>query len=214
MVQVAASILAGDFTALGSELERVDSADSLHLDVMDGQFVPNISFGPPVVDSIREGTTLPLDIHLMVAQPDDFVQRFAEVGARTITIHAEACPHLHRVVNEIHLSGAKAGVAINPGTGVHAVDAVLDTVDRVLVMSVDPGFSGQSFLPTTLEKVQQLEGRTDVEIAVDGGIGPSNSRDCLEAGADMLVSGSAIFQSEQPAETIQELKQWDKVTKP
>jgi ribulose-phosphate 3-epimerase len=206
MVRIAPSILAADFAELGRELDRVEAADSLHLDVMDGQFVPNISFGPPVLAAVRERTSLPLDVHLMTERPGEFVSRVADRGARAITVHAETCPHLHRVVDDIQSLGAEAGVAVNPGTAVHAVEAVLGQVDRVLVMSVDPGFGGQEFLPATLEKVRRLDGE-DVEVVVDGGVGPGNARRCLEAGADVLVAGSAVFGREDPAGAIRALRE-------
>lgn len=211
MAKVAPSVLAADFAELGRELERVTQADALHLDVMDGQFVPNISFGPPVIDSIRTETTLPLDVHLMIEQPGQFVERLASADVRTIVVHVEACSHLHRIIDEIRATDVNVGVALNPGTGLHAVRPVLDKLDRVLVMSVDPGFAGQEFLPSTLEKVWTLDETSDVEISVDGGVGPATATQCVEAGADVLVSGSAVFGSDDPGRTVQELQQYGKL---
>jgi ribulose-phosphate 3-epimerase len=207
MVDIAPSILSADLTALGDALERIRVADRVHLDVMDGHFVPNISFGPPVIASVRERTQLPLDVHLMVERPADYVADLAALDVQTITVHAEVCPHLFRTVDEIQAHGVDAGVAINPATSLEAVEAILGRVDRVLVMSVDPGFAGQSFLPEVLPKVRTLDATSDVEIEVDGGITPVNAPDCIDAGGDVLVSGSAIFESDSVAETVRALRQ-------
>lgn len=207
MVDIAPSILSADFTALGDVLERIRVADRVHLDVMDGHFVPNISFGPPVIASVRERTELPLDVHLMVERPADYVDELAALGVQTITVHAEACTHLFRTIDEIQAHGVDAGVAINPATSVHVIDEVLGHVDRVLVMSVDPGFAGQEFIPSVLSKVRTLDRSSDVEIGLDGGITPANAPDCIDAGGDVLVSGSALFEGDSVAETVRELQQ-------
>ena len=195
---IAPSILASDFSRLGQEVKDViaEGADWVHLDVMDGHFVPNITFGPDVVKAIRPVTKLPLDVHLMIAPADPYLEAFAEAGADYITVHVEAGPHLDRSLQTIRALGKKAGVTMNPATPVESIKHVLDRIDLILIMSVNPGFGGQSFIPEALEKVKtarQMIGRRDIRLEVDGGVTPDNAQALAEAGADVLVAGSAVF---------------------
>lgn len=212
-VAIAPSILAADFTRLGDEIARVEAAgvEYLHVDVMDGHFVPNITFGPPVVRAVRKATQLPLDVHLMLADPDRYLDAFAEAGASIITVHAEATPHLHRTVQRIHSLGAKAGVAINPATPVHALEEIVPDVDLLLVMSVNPGFTGQVFLPGSVRKIeaarQLIASRgSQAAIEVDGGIDQTNIASVVRAGASMVVAGASIFHTPDPAASIDALR--------
>ena len=200
LVKIAPSILSADFSRLGEQVKEATEggADYIHVDIMDGRFVPNLTIGPEVVRAIRPWTAIPLDIHMMVAEPERFVAQFADAGADIITVHAEACRHLHRTVDQISESGAKPGVAINPGTPISAVEEVLVDVDQVLVMSVNPGFGGQSFIEASVDKIARMQALLDdagskAEIEVDGGISPETAGRVAAAGARVLVAGSAIF---------------------
>lgn len=211
-VQIAPSILSADFARLADQIRAVErgGASLLHLDVMDGHFVPNITFGPPVVASIRKVTELPLDCHLMIADPDRYIAAFCEAGADMVSVHQEACIHLDRTLSHIRGCGAQAGVVINPATPVSTLNDVLDVVDFVLVMSVNPGFGGQEFIPRTLDKVRRLtrmreENRLDFRIEIDGGIKPSNVLDAVRAGVDIVVAGASVFHSGDPAAGVEAL---------
>ena len=210
MIQIAPSILAADFANLAKQIYSVETAGAqlLHLDVMDGHFVPNITFGPPVVASIRKITKLPLDVHLMIDDPDRYINEFAKAGANWISVHAEACVHLDRTLNEIKKRGLFAGVALNPATSLTVLEDVLGLVDFVLIMSVNPGFIGQRFIPYSFEKIQNLRKIIDckglsVKIEVDGGVDLENVCELVQRGAQVLVSGSAIFGSPDPAERVE-----------
>jgi ribulose-phosphate 3-epimerase len=199
-VRIAPSLLSADFTRLGEEIAAVETAgaDLLHLDVMDGHFVPNITIGPPVVKSLRKITRLPFDVHLMIERPERYVAAFAEAGANLISVHVETCPHLHRVLAQIRECRCRAGAALNPSTPLETLTHVLDQLDFVLLMSVNPGFGGQAFIPSALPKIADLRdllasAPQAVEIEVDGGIGPDNAGSVAEAGARLLVAGSAVF---------------------
>lgn len=203
MVKIAPSILSADFMRLGEEIKAAEAAgaDMLHLDIMDGHFVPNITIGPGVVDAIRRITALPLDVHLMIEEPDKFLRDFIKAGADYITVHVEASVHLHRTIQWIKESGVKAGVSLNPATPIWNLDNILPDLDMVLLMSVNPGFGGQEFIPCVLDKIKALkdiikERGFNVLIEVDGGVKPDNVREIASAGADILVMGSAFFNSE------------------
>jgi ribulose-phosphate 3-epimerase len=197
---IAPSILAADFARLGEEVRAAEAAgaDMIHVDVMDGHFVPNISIGPSVVKSIRPHTKLPFDVHLMIAPVDPFIQQFRDAGADIITVHPEAGPHVHRTLQAIRATGAKAGVSLNPGTPAEVVDPIIDLVDLILVMSVNPGFGGQSFIETALPKIERLRktidatGR-DIILEVDGGVNAKTAPRVIEAGATALVAGTAVY---------------------
>lgn len=201
MVKIAPSLLSADFARLKEEVAEAEAAgaDWLHVDVMDGHFVPNLTIGPLVVEAIRPHTELPLDVHLMIEEPDRYIPAFAKSGADWVTIHQEVCPHLHRSVSLIKEQGIKAGVAVNPATPVSLLEPILTEIDLLLIMTVNPGFGGQKLIPHTLKKVDQVRrmladlGRTDVEIEVDGGIHPGNAGEATASGATVLVAGSAVF---------------------
>ena len=214
MVKISPSILSADFGRLSEEILSIEraGADYVHVDVMDGHFVPNITIGPLVVEAARRATRLPLDVHLMIENPDLYIPQFAEEGADIITVHQEAVPHLHRTVQLIKSLGKKAGVSINPATPVQTLDVILEEIDLVLVMSVNPGFGGQSFIESCLPKVEALRRAIDqrglpVELEVDGGVKPDNIARIAAAGADVFVAGSAVFNSDDYAATIRHLKQ-------
>lgn len=202
-IQIAPSILSADFAKLGEEIRAVDEAgaDQIHVDVMDGRYVPNLTIGPLVVKAIRPVTKLPLDVHLMIVEPERYIEDFAKAGADTITVHAEASPHLHRTIQRIKDLGAKAGVALNPHTPESVLDYVLGDLDLILVMSVNPGFGGQSFIPGVVDKISNLRRRIEqsgrdnqeVDIEVDGGINAQSAPTVTAAGANLLVAGSAVF---------------------
>ena len=210
---IAPSLLSADFGRLADEIRAAEKAgaDLLHVDVMDGRFVPNITIGPPVVAAIRKAATLPLDVHLMIVEPERYIEAFAEAGADVITVHAEATPHLQRAVARIRELGKKAGVALNPGTSLSAVEWVLTDVDMVLVMTVNPGFGGQAYIPSMTGKIELLRSQLSrsglaVDIEVDGGIKEDNVAQVVKAGANVIVSGSGIFGTKDYARTIAAMK--------
>ncbi len=214
-IKIAPSILSADFARLGEAVQQVTrgGADYIHVDVMDGHFVPNITIGPLIVEAIRPVTDIPLDVHLMIEQPERYIAEFARAGANIITVHEEACVHLHRVVQAIKELGVKAGVALNPHRPLTAVEEILPDIDLLLIMSVNPGFGGQKFIPGALDKLRRARrmladrGLTSrVELEVDGGIKLHNIAEVAAAGATVLVSGSGIFKTPDPAKTIQEMK--------
>lgn len=208
-IRISASILAADFCNLRAELAKVKGADLVHFDVMDGQFVPNISFGLPVIEAVSRCTELPLDVHLMIKHPENYLEQFAAVRPEIITVHYEAAVHLHRTLARIRELGCKAGVSLNPHTPLDGLRYVLDDLDLILVMTVNPGFGGQRFIPAMLEKIRdcrELIGARPIELQVDGGVSVENIRELAEAGANNFVAGSAIFQAEDPAAYIEALR--------
>lgn len=213
MVKIAPSILSADFARLGEDVTAAEKAgaDLIHVDVMDGHFVPNITIGPLVVKAVKKIAKLPLDVHLMIENPDDYVNEFAQSGSDMITVHAEATVHLHRTIQNIRECGVKAGVSVNPATPLSNIEIVLPYVDMVLIMSVNPGFGGQEFIPDSLPKIRQLkkmidERKLNVEIEVDGGVNTDNVADVVKAGADIVVMGSAFYNSEDYAETVKTVR--------
>lgn len=210
---IAPSLLAADFAQLPEEMRMINAsqADWLHLDVMDGRFVPNITFGMLMVEAVNRLCNKPLDVHLMIVEPERYVESFRAAGADVITVHAEACTHLHRVVQQIRETGAHAGVALNPHTPISMVEHVLEDIDLVCLMSVNPGFGGQKFIYGTFRKIEELRSliitrNLQVQIEIDGGVGLHNAEKLLQAGADVLVAGSSVFGSDDPADTIRRFK--------
>ena len=219
-VRIAPSILASDFSRLGEELRAVEQAgaDWIHVDVMDGHFVPNLTIGPPVVEAVRQSTSLPLDVHLMIESPEKSLSQYASAGAHTIGVHAETCPHLHRTLAQIREHGARACAVLNPSTPAQAIESVLDDLDQVLVMTVNPGFGGQKFIASMMSKVSQIrdwiERRgLEIEIEVDGGIGPETIGRAADAGANVFVAGTAIFGTHDYGAAIAQLRQAAQATR-
>ena len=214
MVYVAPSILSADFARLGEEIRDVEQggADFIHIDVMDGHFVPNLTIGPLVVEAVRPITELPLDVHLMIEAPDRYIPAFAKAGADILSVHVEACPHLHRTIQLIKEQGVKAGVVLNPHTPVQQIEHVLEDLDLVLLMTVNPGFGGQSFISSVLPKIRQVKemaeqkGLADLLIEVDGGVNKNTARQCIEAGANLLVAGSAVYNEKDRKKAISNIK--------
>jgi len=211
-IDIAPSILSADFARLAEEIKAVETGGAalLHVDVMDGHFVPNITVGLPVVKSLAQATKLPLDTHLMISDPGIYAEQFVRAGAQMVSVHVEADAHLHRTVNSIKAAGAKAGVVINPATPIESLNEILDFVDYVLIMSVNPGFGGQKFIPTAVDKVARLRRLIDqrglpVRIEIDGGIDLNNIRRVVDAGAEIIVSGSAIFGANDPGNAVREM---------
>jgi ribulose-phosphate 3-epimerase len=212
-LKIAPSILSADFSRLGEEVRAVEAAgaDWVHVDVMDGRFVPNITLGPVVVEAVKKVTSLPLDVHLMIVEPEKYVEAFAKAGADVLTVHVEACMHLHRVVQQIRAAGARPAVVLNPATPLAALEDILPDVDMVLLMSVNPGFGGQSFIPQVMDKVRRLKAMVDargldVDIQVDGGIHAGNAREVVAAGANVLVAGNAVFKAKDYGAAISALR--------
>jgi len=210
---IAPSILAANFQNLKKDFDMINAseADWYHVDVMDGNFVPNISFGMFIIKQMKAMATKPLDVHLMIVEPEKYIEQFREAGADVITVHYEACPHLHRTVQQIHATGAKAGVALNPHTPVSVLEDIIEELDLVCLMSVNPGFGGQKFIYQVIPKVRKLKEMIDTRntktlIEVDGGVGLQNAEELLKAGANVLVAGSAVFKSENPLDTISRMK--------
>ena len=210
---IAPSVLAADFTKLADEIALVNQseADWFHFDVMDGRFVPNISFGFPILEAVKKLATKPIDVHLMILEPEKYIEDFRKAGADIITVHIEACPHLHRTLQQIRATGAKAGIAVNPHTPVSLLEDVLEDADLFCLMSVNPGFGGQKFIYRTLHKTRMLramlnERNLSAHIEIDGGVGLQNAEVLLQAGADVLVAGSSVFKAPNPTETIAQLK--------
>jgi len=213
MFKIAPSILSADFSKLATEIIDVENggADYIHIDVMDGHFVPNITMGPIVVEAIRPITKLPLDVHLMIQNPDQYIEAFAKAGADYISVHVEACPHLHRTIQHIKSLGVKAGVVLNPATPIEMIQHIMNDVDLVLLMTVNPGFGGQSFIPAVLPKIKRVKEYADknglnIEIEVDGGVNAETAKLCVDAGANVLVAGSAIYNHKDRKKAIEALK--------
>ncbi|WP_163101456.1 ribulose-phosphate 3-epimerase [Peribacillus alkalitolerans] len=213
MIKIAPSILSADFAKLGEEIRDVEAggADYIHVDVMDGHFVPNITIGPLIVEAIRPVTKLPLDVHLMIENPDLYIEQFAKAGSDYITVHVEACRHLHRTIHFIKSLGVKAGVVLNPATPVETIRHVISDVDMVLLMSVNPGFGGQKFIDEVLPKISEVkklasERNPNLEIEIDGGVNEHTAKLCIEAGANVLVAGSAVFNQEDRKAAIESIR--------
>lgn len=211
MVLIAPSMLSADFSALRKDLEEVEQAgaDLIHWDIMDGHYVPNLTFGAGVVKQLRPYSKLPFDVHLMVTNPDDMVPWFAEAGADIITVHAEVCPHLDRTLDVIRATGCQAGVSLNPSTPEDVLNYVLDKTDVILVMTVNPGFGGQVFLDSQLEKIRRIKamiGDRDIKIEIDGGINPMTAAECISVGADILVAGTSVFAGRNFRKNIEALR--------
>ncbi len=213
---IAPSVLAANFSHLAADFKMVNEseADWFHVDVMDGSFVPNISFGMDIIKVMKSLAEKPLDVHLMIVQPEKYIERFRDAGADVITVHYEACPHLHRTLQQIKATGAKAGVALNPHTDASLLEPIIEDIDLVCVMSVNPGFGGQKFIYSAIPKIRRLKEiitihNTKTLIEVDGGVGLQNAEKILQAGADVLVAGSSVFKSENPKATISKLKSLD-----
>lgn len=216
MYQLSPSILAADFACLGKEIKEAEEAGAkwLHLDVMDGKFVPCVSFGMPVITSLRKVSNLFFDVHLMIEEPERYIKEFKEAGADMLTVHAEACRHLDRVLHEIHNAGMKAGIALNPGTSLSAIEEVLGLADMILIMTVNPGFGGQKFIPYTADKIRRLKKMLEdrnltVDIQVDGGIGKDTLETVMDAGANIFVMGSAVFRGDIKENVAMYLKQME-----
>jgi len=214
MGKISPSILSADFTRLGEEIKAVEraGADYIHIDVMDGHFVPNITIGPMIVEAAKRVTNLPLDVHLMISDPDRYIDAFADAGADILTVHTETINHLHRTLQYIRDKNVRAGISLNPATPLNVLEYVMDVLDMVLIMSVNPGFGGQKFIPGVIPKIRQLKEMIDkrglkTEIEVDGGIGPETIHQVSSAGADVFVAGSAIFYSDDYEKTIQLMRQ-------
>ena len=212
MVEIAPSILSADFRRLGEQIATVEHAGAsyIHVDVMDGHFVPNLTVGPFVVEWVRKATKLPIDAHLMIEAPENFIGAFARAGANMISVHPEATYHLDRTINQIRQAGCQAGVVLNPATPLAMIEEIIAEVDYVLLMSVNPGFSGQKFIPSSLDKLRRLRDLirmkfSPARIEIDGGVGPDNAAEIVAAGAEILVAGSAVFGAENPAEALKEL---------
>lgn len=210
---IAPSVLAADFANLPAQIEMINQSNSdwFHLDVMDGRFVPNITFGMFIIEAIKRIATKPLDVHLMIVEPEKYIEQFRKAGADVITVHYEACTHLHRTLQQIKATGAKAGIALNPHTPISVLEDIIDDTDLVCLMSVNPGFGGQAFINQTYEKIRKLkkmisENHSNTLIEIDGGVGLNNYKDLLKAGADVLVAGSSVFGASDPIATVAELK--------